>query len=69
MAGRNNAVNLTGMLSDMNQAISGFGEAGNQYVDTFRRSMAPKVDMNDSTSLGSYANWAKRNGYDEEADK
>ena len=69
MAGRNNAVNLTGMLSDMNQAISGFGEAGNQYVDTFRRSMAPKVEMNDSTSLESYANWARRNGYNEEADK
>jgi hypothetical protein len=69
MAGRNNAVNLTGMLSDMNQAISGFGEAGNQYVDTFRRSMAPKVDMDDSTSLESYANWARRNGYNEEADK
>jgi len=69
MAGRNNAVNLTGMLSDMNQAISGFGEAGNQYVDTLRRSMAPKVDMDDSKSLESYANWARRNGYDEEADK
>ena len=69
MAGRNNAVNLTGMLSDMNQAISGFGEAGNQYVDTLRRSMSPKVEMDDSKSLESYANWARRNGYDEEADK
>ena len=69
MAGRNNAVNLTGMLSEMNQAISGFGEAGNQYVDTLRRSMAPKADMSDSKSLESYANWARRNGYGEEADK
>ena len=67
MAGRNNAVNLTGMLSQMNDAISGFGEAGNQYVDTFRRSMAPKPDMNDSKSLLEYAEWARRNGYDEEA--
>ena len=69
MAGRNNAVNLTGMLSQMNDAISGFGEAGNQYVDTFRRSMAPKPDMNDSKSLLNYAQWARRNGYDEEAEK
>ena len=67
MAGRNNAVNLTGMLSQMNDAISGFGEAGNQYVDTFRRSTAPKPDMNDSKSLLEYAEWARRNGYDEEA--
>lgn len=67
MAGRNNAVNLTGMLSQMNDAISGFGEAGNQYVDTFRRSTAPKPDMSDSKSLLEYAEWARRNGYEEEA--
>ncbi|MDA8620257.1 hypothetical protein N9L28_05770 [Luminiphilus sp.] len=69
MAGRNNAMNLTGMLSQMNEAISGFGDAGNQYVDTFRRSMAPKPDMSDSKSLLQYADWARRNGYEEEADK
>ena len=67
MAGTNNAVNLTGMLSQMNDAISGFGEAGNQYVDTFRRSTAPKPDMSDSKSLLEYAEWARRNGYEEEA--
>ena len=67
MAGRNNAVNLTGMLSQMNDAISGFGEGGNQYVDTLRRSMAPKPDMDDSKSLLEYADWARRNGYEEEA--
>jgi len=67
MAGRNNAMNLTGMLSQMNDAISGFGEAGNQYVDTFRRSTAPKPDMGDSKSLLQYAEWARRNGYEEEA--
>jgi hypothetical protein len=29
--------------------------------------MAPQADMNDSASLLSYADWARRNGYDDEA--
>jgi hypothetical protein len=55
------------MFQMINDSISGMGAAGNQYVDTFRRSMAPKADMNDSASLLSYADWARRNGYDDEA--
>ena len=69
MSGRSQASNLSGMLTSIGDTVGQMGGPGRQYVDTFRRSMAPKVDMNDSTSLGSYANWAKRNGYDEEADK
>jgi hypothetical protein len=57
------------MLTSIGDTIGEMGGPGNQYVDTLRRSMAPKVEMNDSTSLESYANWARRNGYDEEADK
>ena len=69
MVGRSQASNLSGMLTSIGDTIGEMGGPGNQYVDTFRRSMAPEIDMNDSTSLESYANWAKRNGYDEEANK
>jgi hypothetical protein len=45
------------------------GKPGEQYVDTFRRSMAPTPQMDDSKSLQEYASWARRNGYETEADK
>lgn len=68
MAGQNLASrNTLGMFQMMNDSISGMGNAGNQYVETFRRGTAPKADMNDSASLLRYADWARRNGYDEEA--
>ena len=67
MAGRSYASNLTGLLNSMAGTIGSMGEGGSKYVDTFRRSMAPDVDMSDSASLLSYADWARRNGYDEEA--
>ena len=69
MVGRSQASNLSGMLTSIGDTIGEMGGPGNQYVDTFRRSMAPKADMGDSKSLESYASWARRNGYDEEADK
>jgi hypothetical protein len=69
MAGRSQASNLTGMLSGIGDTIGQMGEPGRQYVDTFRRSMAPKPDMSSASSLEEYAQWARRNGYDEEADK
>lgn len=67
MAGTSQASNLTGMLTSIGDTVGQMGGPGNQYVDTLRRSMAPKVEMDDSKSLESYANWAKRNGYDDEA--
>jgi hypothetical protein len=69
MAGRSQASNLTGMLSGIGDTIGEMGGPGRQYVDTFRRSMAPKPDMSSAPSLEEYAQWARRNGYDEEADK
>ena len=65
--GRSQASNLSGMLGSIGDTLGEMGNTGNQYVDTFRRSMAPQADMNDSASLLSYADWARRNGYDEEA--
>jgi hypothetical protein len=67
MAGRNVAPDLSGMFQMINQPLSEMGNAGNQYIDTFRRSMAPRVDMDDSASLLRYADWARRNGYEDEA--
>lgn len=69
MAGRSQASNLTGMLSGIADTIGEMGEPGRQYVDTFRRGMAPTPDLESSESLLSYSNWARRNGYDEEAER
>jgi len=67
MAGRSYASNLSGLLNSMAGTIGSMGEGGNRYVETFRRSQAPDVDMSDSASLLGYADWARRNGYDDEA--
>lgn len=67
MAGSDQSRSSLGMFQMINDSISGMGNAGNQYVDTFRRSTAPKPDMNDSESLLRYADWARRNGYEDEA--
>ena len=64
---RSQAANLTGLLSNIANTAGAMGDVGNQYVDTFRRTMAPKVDMNDADSLMNYADYARRNGYDDEA--
>ena len=69
MIGRSQAGNLSGMLTSIGDTIGEMGEPGKQYVDTFRRSMAPEVDLNSSDSLLAYSEWAKRNGYDDEAEK
>ena len=69
MAGTSQASNLSGMLTSIGDTIGEMGGAGNQYIDTFRRTMAPTPKMDDSASLTEYAEWARRNGYDEEADK
>jgi hypothetical protein len=68
-SGRSQASNLSGLLSNISGTIGEMGEPGKQYVDTFRRSMAPEADMGDSASLLNYAQWARRNGYDDEAEK
>lgn len=69
MAGTSQASNLSGMLTSIGDTIGEMGGAGRQYVDTFRRTMAPTPDMDDSASLADYANWARRNGYEDEANK
>jgi len=65
--GTSQASNLTGLLTSMGNTIGQMGGAGEAYIDSFKRQMAPDVDMNDSASLFSYAQWARRNGYEDEA--
>ena len=65
--GRSQAGKLTGLLGSIGDTIGEMGAPGEQYVDTFRRSMAPEADMNSSDSLLNYADWARRNGYEDEA--
>ena len=67
--GRSMAGNLTGLLGSIGDTIGEMGAPGEQYVDTFRRSMAPEADLDSSESLLNYSEWAKRNGYDDEAEK
>ena len=66
MAGRNVAPDLSGMFGQINEAIAS-DKTSSIYTDNFKRSMAPPIDMNDSESILRYSQWAKRNGYEEEA--
>ena len=69
MAGQDASKNLTGMFYQMNQGLADEGKAGMQFVDSLRRSFAPKVDPSSSESLMNYANYASRNGYKDEFDR
>ena len=69
MVGRSQSKQLIGLLTSIGDTIGEMGGPGNQYIDTLRRTMAPTPKMDDSTSLTEYAKWARRNGYDEEADR
>jgi hypothetical protein len=69
MSGSNQSVNLQGMLGDIASTVGDMGKAYDFIPNAIREVARPEVDMNDSTSLESYASWARRNGYDEEADK
>lgn len=63
------AGNLSGLLGSIGSTIGEMGQPGQQYIDTFRRQQAPTPEMDSSESLADYAKWARRNGYDEEADR
>ena len=64
---RSRAANLSGLLSDIGGTIGKMGEPGQRYVDTFRRLQAPDLNTDDSKSIMDYSEWARRNGYDDEA--
>ena len=57
------------MLTSIGDTIGEMGGPGRQYVDTFRRTMAPTPKMDSSASLNDYSQWARRNGYEDEANR
>lgn len=67
MAGRDASKNLYGLFANMQRGLMDEGNASRQFTESFRRSMAPDVDMEDPNSLMRYADYARRNGYDDEA--
>jgi len=70
MAGSNQSERLQGMLVSLaNDVGRGNLVAGQQLTDNVRRIAAPKPNMDDPDSLDAYADWAMRNGYDEEANR
>ena len=67
MSGRNQAMPLQGMLTELADSFNGMGDAYNFVPNAIRNVTRPSVSMDDSTSLTNYAAWARRNGFDEEA--
>lgn len=67
MSGSNQAVRLQGMLSEIAGAFDGMGDAYNFVPNAIRNVTRPEVDTTSSSSILQYADWARRNGYDDEA--
>ena len=72
MAGRNQAVNLTGMLSQMGQSLrEGYTVdgrmAGDAFAETALNNMAPELDMSNPDSIDQYADYLRRTGKPQEA--
>jgi hypothetical protein len=72
MAGRNAAVNLTGMLRDATGSIRrgltvDGRSAGDAFADSFHNAMTPDLKMDDPASMRKFADWARRAGKEETA--
>ncbi len=70
--GTDQSVNLSGMLSGIAETLgSGFQiggvSAGQALGNNIREAAKPELDMKDPASIRKYAQWASRNGKDEEA--
>ena len=70
--GTDQSVNLSGMLSGIAETLgSGFQiggvSAGEAIGNNIRELAKPELDMKDPASIRKYAQWASRNGKDEEA--
>lgn len=68
MAGSDQSVNLSGMLSQMNNAIGDMGEKNGEILgNVVANANMPTPDPNDPQSMYQYAEWARRNGKAQEA--
>jgi hypothetical protein len=55
------------MLTNLADSFNGMGDAYNFVPNAIRNVTRPEVDTNNSESLMGYAQWAQRNGFDDEA--
>ena len=69
MAGSNQANNLSGMLSPMAQTFGELGKGGMYTANAIRNFARPEMNLSDSNSINQYADWARRNGMNDQADK
>lgn len=69
MAGRAQAANLTGMLSQLANTVGEMGGAYDYLGDNIRDYAAPDIKDGSFESLSEYADWAQRNGKQEVADR
>lgn len=69
MAGSDQSARLQGMLSQLADSFNGMGDAYNYAPNAIRNFTRPEVDNTSSRSILQYADWARRNGYDDEANQ
>ena len=69
MAGRAQAANLTGMLSQIAETVGEMGKASDWTHENIRTLAAPDIKDGSFESLTEYADWAQRNGKQEVADR
>lgn len=68
MAGSDQSVNLSGMLSQMNNTIGQMGEQNGKLLGgVIANANMPEVDPSNPQSMYKYAEWARRNGKPQEA--
>jgi hypothetical protein len=67
MAGRDQSARLQGLLSGIADSVGELGAGGDWTSDAIRNITRPEIDTTDSASLIRYADWARRNGLDDEA--
>jgi hypothetical protein len=69
MAGTDQSARLQGLLSGIADSVGGLGAGGDWTSNAIRNIARPEIDTADSRSVMSYADWARRNGYADEASK
>lgn len=69
MAGSDQSARLQGLLSGIADSVGGLGAGGEWTSNAIRNAARPEIDLANSASINQYADWARRNGYADEASK